>query len=202
MPQYFHFRSPDTQSPSVKSLLLHSFDDELKTERCPHILYNGLRCKRNVTMGLPFCFQHRGNLKVDTSTIPNAGKGLFANNGSKDDAVVFEKNDIITPYYGELVAPAVILDRYGDYTAPYGLEITQDRYTDGALRRGLGSLINHKPDKYANVRFSIKRNKQEVNLVATKTIRNKKELFVNYGRRYKFNEPGVYYSTNHAKYKL
>lgn len=191
MPQYFHYRSPQTQ-----------FDGILKHERCRHILRNGHRCKRNVILGLPFCFQHRSKIKVATSTIPHAGLGLFAHNGTDNDAVVFQKKDEIAPYYGELVTPAIREERYGTMTAPYGLELTRQEAMDGALKRGLGTLVNHKPNREANTRFSVKRNKKEVNLVATKTIRNRKELFVNYGRQYKWNEPGVIYSTNKAKYKV
>jgi hypothetical protein len=95
-------------------------------------------------MGLPFCFQHRVkelNIKVAPSTIPNAGKGLFADNGTHDNAIVFEKNDKITTYYGDIVNRNTIIDRYGTSTAPYGLEITKNKYTDGAMKRGLGTLI-------------------------------------------------------------
>ena len=73
---------------------------------------------------------------------------------------------------------------------------------DGALKRGLGTLINHQPKHKANTRFSVARNRQNVHLVATKKIRNHKEMFVNYGKTYKLREPGVSYSTNSSKYNI
>ena len=36
-------------------------------------------------------------------------------------------------------------DRYGnEKTAPYGIQVSAQRYEDAALKRGLGSIINHK----------------------------------------------------------
>ena len=50
MPQYFHYRNtPDDIS----------WDEQLKTKRCEFHKTDGQRCKRNVIIGLPYCFQHR-----------------------------------------------------------------------------------------------------------------------------------------------
>ena len=196
MPKYFNFRDDRNQT---------RFDDLLKKERCHHHLPTSghPRCKRNVIIGSPFCFQHRKNIRVGPSTLPNAGTGLFADNGTQNNAVVFDKNDQITDYHGENVSRAVISNRYGNRaTAPYGIELNRDQAMDGALKRGLGTLINHQPKHKANTRFSVARNRQNVHLVATKKIRNHKEMFVNYGKTYKLREPGVSYSTNSSKYNI
>ena len=195
MPQYFHYRNtPDNIS----------WDEQLKAQRCEFHKADGHRCKRNVIIGVPYCFQHRGKeleIKVKQSTIHNAGNGLFAFDGKNDNAVVFHKNDKITPYKGQLVNGAKIEERYGSKTAPYGLHINRDKYTDGATQRGLGTLLNHKT-RGDNTRFSVQRDHKEVNIVATKNIKNNQELFVNYGDEFKFNEQGTRYSTNNAKYKV
>jgi len=191
MPKYFHFRGPDSH-----------FDGQLVMEQCRHTKANGVRCKRHVVIGLPYCFQHRKRLKVGTSTIPNSGLGLFADNGSNNNDIVFQNKDEIIPYYGQQVTRNDIINRYGTSTAPYGIQVTNANFQDGALKRGLGTLVNHKSNKDANVRFSVKRNKRDVGLVATKRIRNKQELFVNYGKSFKLRQPRVFYSTNHSKYSL
>ena len=188
---YFHYRNdPDHIE----------WDSPLKTERCHFTKSDGHRCKRQVTLGLPHCFQHRTKVRIKPSTIPNAGQGLFAYDPHGPN-IVFHKNDKITPYYGQLRNEQKIIQRYGRKTAPYGLQLSHNRYTDGATQRGLGTLLNHKTRKN-NARFSVARNQQEVNLVATKNIRNNEEVFVNYGREYRFQEPGTEYSTNRSKYKV
>ena len=79
------------------------------------------------------------------------------------------------------------MERYGSYTAPYGIQISKRQNEDGALHRGIGSLVNHPPHNgRSNARFSV--SKQRIVLVATKNIRNNQEIFVNYGRDYRFNE--------------
>ena len=192
---YFHFRDATDDI---------SWDGKMRTERCHFTTNSGQRCKRHIIIGLDCCFQHREkkyHVKVQPSTIPNAGSGLFATDQTNDNAVVFHKGDKIVPYKGELVNGETIEERYGDKTAPYGLHLNRDRFTDGALSRGLGTLINHK-NRGDNVRFSVQRDNKEVNLVAEKNIKNKQELFVDYGSDYRFRENGVQYSTNRAKYKL
>ena len=194
MPSYFHYRNePDNIQ----------WDGKMNVERCRFHKTNGERCKRNIIIGLDYCFQHRitkYNVKVKDSEIQDAGKGLFANNGTSNNDVVFHKGDKIVPYNGELVAQQIIRERYGNKTAPYGLSISKDRATDGALHRGIGTLINHPLySRFANTRFSIQRDQQEVNIVADKNIKNNQELYVPYGRSYRFEtfeRDGTRYSTN------
>ena len=67
---------------------------ELETRRCAHP--GG--CARQVTLGLPLCWQHTRlalGLRVAESTIPNAGKGLFA---LRD----FAKDEWICDYGGDV----------------------------------------------------------------------------------------------------
>ncbi len=146
-------------------------------------------------IGTGYCFQHLRkykHLRIGTSTLAGAGKGLFAYDKAKGvNDIVFKEGEEIIPYDGELIDEEELDNRYTEhYTAPYGIEISKikDLYEDGALHRGVGSLVNHANMSKADVRFSITK-KDRVVLRATKAIRNNQELFVNYGREYRFSEP-------------
>ena len=137
-------------------------------------------------------------LEIADSTIQNAGKGLFARKPSATaNAIVFKPNEFIAYYDGQVINHQELLERYGQWTAPYGIKLHHNQYEDAALSRGVGSLINHSPRR-ANVRFSISAN-NKIKIIATKNIKNNAELFVNYGNEYNFNEP-VSTSTNNRKW--
>ena len=58
-------------------------------------------------------------------------------------------------------------------------------------------MKNHKPVNQTNVRFSVRRNDQRIYIVATKTIRNGQELYINYGKgKYQLNQPNIQTDTN------
>ena len=196
MVKYFHFHTPDGDN----------FDAELETHRCrANSKASGTRCKNRVTIGLSTCWQHTMSqkfLQIRTSTIEGAGDGLFVRRmGAQDDRtiVVFKAGDVICQYNGEIISQQTLEERYGDNTAPYGVELRAGRKEDGAVARGIGTLINHYPRK-KNCRIAINRNNR-AQIVATKNIRNGDELFVSYGRSYRFNED-VETSTNNRKYTV
>ena len=95
-------------------------------------------------------------------------------------------------YDGELVDSTTLEDRYGDdVTAPYSIHINRDRYEDGAIHRGLGTLVNQSPQvNRTNARFGVSRNR--IVLFTTKNIRNGQEIFVRYGNEYRFDENTQY----------
>jgi SET domain-containing protein len=111
---------------------------------------------------------------------------MSKNSGEND--IVFRNGDVIIEYGGEVVSDDTLDDRYGDYTAPYALK-QGSHIEDGACKRGVGSLANHASQSRANARFSFSRSTNKFRLVATKNIRNNKEIFCFYGRDYRFNEP-------------
>ena len=198
MPNYFHFKVP------AEGI---DFNHQLASQQCSFIKTDGHRCKLHVVFGLPMCFLHRKKeykISVKPSTIPNAGKGLFADNNTNNNDVVFREGNKICPYYGETLNKQQMDNRYGvTKTAAYAIQLREDETSlDAAVKRGVGSLINHKSRSYANTRFSLNRPKTEINLVATKNIRNKNELFVPYGGDYRFNEPGLLTATNMKKYNI
>ena len=194
MPKYFHFHSPT-----------NTFNAPLKSHQCGFIKANQERCKRRVVIGLPMCPVHvvaTYKLAIDDSELEHAGKGLFAFDKTKTvDEVIFTPNQVICPYGGEEVDNDEMQRRYGDYTAPYGLQLGEsDEYEDAALQRGIGSLINHYPRKQ-NCKLDLS-DDNKGQIVATEFIQNGQELYTSYGTQYKMRERGVSSGTNTWKYNL
>ena len=151
------------------------------------------------------CYQHKvtdDDVKVEPSTIPHAGNGLFAYNSTHDNEIVFKKGQRICQYNGEKITVAVLDERYGEDTAPYAIGLNKGQVRDGAIERTIGSLLNHAINKNCNVRFTNPNKNNDVFIEAIKNIKNRTELLVNYGRDYHFNEDGVTSSTNRKKYTV
>jgi hypothetical protein len=177
------------------------FQGQLQCNRCIADNVDNTKCKRIVCLGLPYCFQHLKSFKhlqIRDSEIPNSGKGLFAVNpdARRANAVVFNTDGDICDYHGELIDHAELVRRYGTHTAPYGMTIKQhERYEDGALVRGVGTLVNHMTGRNANAAFKIvmiNKKAHHVKLQALKPIRNGDEIYVDYGNEYLFDEPTSY----------
>jgi hypothetical protein len=198
MPKYFHFYNEENRNPEHNTI----FNGKLTSMRCQSILANGNQCKRNCVIGLPYCSSHlpkEMKVQIKKSLIPNSGKGVFALDKTKGQRdIVFKENNTIGPYFGETIDRNTLERRYGNKTAPYGIAKNRDLFEDGALQRGVLTLINHKRSRQDNVRFSIGRNNTVV-VKAKKNIKNGQELYVNYGNRYKFNE-NVHTRTNNSMY--
>lgn len=189
MPKYFHFHSNDDTV---------IFDGQMKVERCAFIKKNHQRCKNRVCIGLPYCHVHRiaaKHVDVEESNIAHAGLGLFADNGTNNNAIVFKPNQKICDYDGEIMPLQQLHNRYGEYTAPYGFQINNTTAEDGALRRGLGNMPNH--SIHANAQLKVSQRKGVI--VASKNIKNGKEILVDYGVDYQMNEPIQYASNNKKK---
>ena len=199
MPKYFHFESKNNRDARNNV----RFDGQLRTMRCEYILPSGHQCRRNCTIGLPYCFSHlpkEYQVEVKKSKIPNSGNGVFAIDKSKgNNDIIFRTNDEIIPYYGENVTRQELDRRYGhNNTAPYGIQ-KRNGFEDGALSRGIGTLVNHKA-RGANE--ALKNSRGTIVIKALKNIKNNEELYTNYGNNYKFNERNVKYSTNSNKKKI
>jgi hypothetical protein len=138
-------------------------------------------------------------LEIKPSTIPNAGKGLFA---YKD----FKKNEFVAPYDGELIDKAEVEKRYGrgKFVAPYTIHVSGDKYLDAALVRGVAAYANHKNKAQSNTRFSVHRSNKTVNIKSTKAIKKGQEIFVSYGKdssKFIKGMQGVHYKTRPFKYR-
>lgn len=195
MPNYFHFHEQNKH-----------FDGKLESLQCLFIKVNGEQCLKHCVIGLPFCCIHTKiayKLVIKPSTIPDAGLGVFVqDNKLEPNAIVFKKGQLRFPYYGKVINEAELIDRYGGYTAPYGIKLNKGLYEDGALMRGIGTLVNHQTNARSNCKFALNPKTNLINITNTKALRSGEELFVNYGRIYRFNEQGVSTSTNRKKFNL
>lgn len=147
-------------------------------------------CKKQVSIGLPFCSIHLQSalwLKSKKSTIPNAGNGIFAWNPDmgKRDEPLFNKGDHVWDYEGEIVSRKEEYERYGANTAPYSVDLGYGSSIDGSCYRGLINLINHDRNR-KNVEMNLYDGGVEVR--ATKKIYHGDELFVDYGKAYRFTD--------------
>jgi hypothetical protein len=181
MPYKFIYYNPDETIRFQKNLI---------TERCIHVNQtNGRQCSRKVVIGVNRCFQHRGDLKVKPSLIPDAGKGVFAYDKESPNSndIVYRPHDKIIDYLGERINKDELNKRYGDdkNTAPYGLKINNNLFIDAATRRGIASLVNKPPPRnQPNARLSVNTTTHNATLKATKNIRNNQEILTSYGNNY------------------
>jgi len=168
------------------------FEGDIICQRCIEINKKGNQCNKKTCIGTPYCWIHllyNYKLKVKDSTIPNAGKGLFViDKKAGDNDIIFRKNDKIITYGGELINRDELEDRYDEYTAPYGYQIDSNNFRDGALKRGVGTLGNNNAGRNNAKIVANKRNKT-ASIKATNNIRNGSEIFISYGRDYRFDEP-------------
>lgn len=194
---YFHFQSNDGAV---------VFNAPLQCAQCTYVKpSDNQQCRRSACIGLPMCYSHivdAFHVRIQDSTMSGAGKGLFAfRKGANPGDVVFFRKDYICPYNGEAIDAETLDARYGKYTAPYGMQLTQSIFHDAATKRGIGSLANHKPTRDANCRLVVNQRTKETSIQALKSIKHGEELFCNYGKAFRFNEP-VQYSTNRRKYNV
>ena len=167
------------------------FSCQLESHRCEANTRTGNQCRRRAVIGSSpaLCWNHllkEKHLRIATSLLANAGKGLFAFDITKDvGEIVFKRGDYIVEYGGEPITQDVLNQRYGIGTAPYGVEVKKGRsFEDGACRRGVGSHSNTFV-RNQNARLGIGRG-GIVKLYATKVIRNGEEIYVGYGKAYKY----------------
>ena len=87
------------------------------------------------------------------------GKGLFAVTTHDPEQVIFQNEQHIIDYVGEIIAEHEREERYGNGTGPYCIEGEDSDSDDGfdtplvdcALTRGVAALANHKSEPEANV---------------------------------------------------
>ena len=207
MAHLFGFRTFDPAEPAKST---HKFVCMLKNEPCIGIVKThqkqtdaGKQCPRSSVRGTPFCpghLQSDRHLKIATSHLPGAGKGLFAFRSSTstgDEA--FAKGDYVIEYIGERIDAKELEQRYKGMMAPFAIRIenTND-FIDGACARGAASFANHS-DEHANVEFVVdslshlddpdsskheEDGQTHVYLQAMKSIKQCDEILVNYGKEY------------------
>lgn len=183
-----------------------SFSCPLQCQRCEARNTTGRQCKRRVCIGVPYCWLHlekKEHIKIKDAG--DLGKGVFAWDSSKPaNTIIFRKGDKITRYNGEKVTENAIDRRYRDKTGPYA--ILRGRLAeDGACKRGTGTLFNHKS---RGNQADLTRNNDHFFVKANRTIKNKDQIFVNYGtqdgpehRRYKMDEGTIYFTKRKSSYR-
>lgn len=179
------------------------FECEINCSQCTGICANGNVCKRRACIGIPLCWSHLlrdKHIRIRPSTIRGGGKGLFATNQLVgENAILFQEEDIIIEYSGEVINTNVLDERYGDDTAPYAVQTGKRpaKFEDAACTRGVGAIANHGSGDIVNAKYSTRgsRNNRRSVLRATRPIFNNEEIFTNYGDEYNLQEQGVIFKT-------
>jgi hypothetical protein len=193
MGKFFHFHN-STNNTRV--------DEPLTSKQCTYVKNTGAQCGNRCQVGLHHCWIHLRlvyNVRIkDTATM---GKGLFADNGTTNNEVVFAVHQNIIEYEGEKMNAAETTARYGNKTGPYLVGYDANTFYDCAIDRCAAGLVNHQSHSLANARFSQNNLNDRVRIKARKPIRNGTQIRVSYnsavgGRQYKMKEAGVKTSTN------
>jgi hypothetical protein len=207
--------------------LFHRFHCKLIKARCIHVSEaTNQRCKRLVTIGIPYCRQHLLSdcyPRIAKSTITGTGLGLFADVSKQSVGLlpvvnhrrlVFRgerqtnlgstiQGEDICDYEGDEINKTELKKRYGNKTAPYTLSWDNKKTLnfDGACYRSVGSLINASNTfAQSNCKFVKKNNPRRHFVVrARKNIYLGDELKVYYGDNFNLNERGSHYSTRRYK---
>ncbi len=144
----------------------------VQRRRCSGRRHDGRRCRRRIAFCVKTCFEHDKNFRIKKSTIPGAGRGLFAKNG-------LLVGDVIDTYKGEFKTP----EEYNNGLSVYGMwnrGLVIDAYrTQSCISR----LINDgRDERENNCRFvSYMGN---VYVVVIRNIRAGEELLASYGPLY------------------
>jgi hypothetical protein len=133
-------------------------------------------------------------LCIKDSTIPGAGKGLFAMQDKTtpvhanrlQNPILFRKDEKILTFYGEFIDQQELNRRYQLKNAPYVVRLNPHTFVDSACKRGLAALANHTPQSRSNARIS--RNHHNPLLMADKVIRHGDEITCNYGNGYNMHD--------------
>jgi hypothetical protein len=141
-------------------------------------------CRRQTYIGLGYCKDHiksAMHLTIKQSSIPGAGKGVFV------WGQAFQAGQVITPYDGEVITTTELTRRYGVYTAPYSCRLGDTHNEDGALHRGIGTIINHGTGARVNADLVLDPTNRVI-VVARRTIPVGREVLVSYGPGYQFGD--------------
>ncbi len=146
---------------------------------CHRPIKGGHTCRRRTCVTQPKCWQHTQSdqgLRVKPSTIPGAGRGLFATK-------TFHRNEKIVRYGGEHLTGREINARYpGNTVAQYAVKTREGGYIDARnTSAGVARYANHKtPAQGANAAL-VSVGRDRVAIEAEKRIQPQHEIFVDYG---------------------
>lgn len=151
-------------------------------DRCHYIKPDGTRCRLSTCTTGRYCWIHtrkRYMLRVKPSTIPNAGKGLFAATAD------FTAGQNIVPYTGDVLTRAQLHARYPNNDGQYVLQAAGDRFIDArSTQSSVGRYANtcRGTNKPCNARFT---NGRDPSIRATRYIPDGSEILVPYGSAFR-----------------
>ena len=154
---------------------------KLPTQRCTSGAKNGQQCRNRTQYG-DRCWSHllkEDCLKIGRSTIPRAGKGLYA---QRD----FKKGETVARYTGDLVHNDERYDK-NRYFSAYLLELTGAISIDAArTNTAVGRMVNDArgTNKKNNCSLSCHHATRTATLKASRNIKKGEELFTAYGAAY------------------
>lgn len=190
----FRFNSPNKH-----------FTCTMHGQPCGAKLANGGTCRRRVVIGLPRCFSHLErdrSLRIKVSTVPGAGRGLFAYNrrkqrdkGGPGKVLLFKPRQVITELTGEVIPKNVTQNRYGNHTAPYATSLSSTKNINSACRRGVGAMINTHLDRTKWNCVLAPPVGGKIYVKATKPVHHDEELFCDYSNEYILHEPHTSHAT-------
>ena len=121
---------------NVTSSDTNVFSCTLMCEQCGAPSKNGVRCKRRVCIGLPFCWQHTkrtlGLVLKESKAIPGA-LGLFTDHD-------IHQGEMVAPYGGEKLSDEEVVQRYGEGPLSLGPYLLYS--VDSACKRYIASGSN------------------------------------------------------------
>ena len=119
-------------------------------------------------------------LYVDTSQIPNSGKGLFT-------SIPIEKDEIISKYIGEILSEVEAQKRVDDKNDQYFMNLPSGEVFDCKFTKCFAKYANDAeglPTKFRNNSTIAMDDDDNVVLVAKRDIKAGEEIFTGYGRSY------------------
>lgn len=119
-------------------------------------------------------------LYVNTSQIPNSGKGLFT-------SIPIEKDEIISKYIGEILSDEEAQWRSDSGNDQYFMNLPSGDVFDCKLTKCFAKYANDAeglPTKFKNNSFIAMDDDDNVVLVAKRDIKAGEEIFTGYGKSY------------------
>lgn len=157
-----------------------------------------IQCQ-NETHVQPYCRKHLNeilHLDIKTSTIENAGDGLFAY--KKEGGLVFKPHEFICCFQGEILTNDQFRKRYGadfdktdeKWFTPYSARLG-DLIVDCLIVRGVMSIANDiRTEWLTNVYEVYDEESKELRCYANRRIYHEEELFISYGIAWWIAFPG------------
>jgi hypothetical protein len=158
------------------------------SQQCTVIKADGTQCNSK-TRNNDMCWIHLSQtkgLRIKSSLIPLAGKGLFA---ARD----FQKNEKVSPYSGDLLVTRAADPDHGG--SSYVLQTSNDKFVDAARKNTApGRLVNDPRGSafQSNTKFVINRQAGTASIQTTKAVKKGSEFFIPYG-------PGYWRAINKAE---